>query len=750
MDFFNFLYLNIPFNFKFVFYCLLIYIVVNFFVRYALYFFSPSSYIGLGDKIIKWKYNNISQTNKSWEIKERKMEKTKIRIERILCVVATIILVSKHLLNFLSKPIVLLFLFCYGFKFITFDVSNTINLYEFLKPYQPNDQFTLKIINSTMGMLRIIAPLSLPFYYFAYREQKTISDSSLNGRTTNTFFVLFLLFSFSSIGYAMTIVEAFSVVKPSELTKGLDITYKYGGDLALISLYFILGLYFLYRAIAELLNSITLKKLVDKKINKVYFNYLLMSFGHLGFRFFKKNQYEYLSYQLETVYQALIQSADKNLGNVYGNSFKEWSKVLDYMLIEYRLASFDTTTKHLYLLNKYKQLHISFYRTILKNHKSLIMDLVKQHKIEDAKDAINKLLEYIPSPTQLASGEATDEYYDKYLAKYYVTLYELIIYLYDNKNVGVDAVLGKINNESQTSEVTEREGIIRNLQSLIIKTIENNDVKMLSSLSYYMNNFFNQNNTFEHNGEEVFKVELDEQWVIISEIEDESLDEEDTGDINEELVDGDTDTESESGEVVWEDSGSDDLQHNELMEQKNKFLYGSIFILLQSLLKSIELTHYKSTGFLIKFLITSYDSDTFNKVFNDFYSSPYENRYLLKKDLYKDIDEDFHMNENVKDYVLLKLFILVYAQQKYVIKNSVDFWEFPTELLDISLVSDRNYLDYMFKKLERAKKEYGLMFLEDDEFMEELKTEFGLANKNENKTVVLLEAVLKMLKKSKS
>jgi len=265
-----------------------------------------------------------------------------------------------------------------------------------------------------------------------------------------------------------------------------------------------------------------------------------------------------------------------------------------------------------------------------------------------------------------------------------------------------------------------------------------------------MNNFFNQNNTFEHNGEEVFKVELDEQWVIISEIEDESLDEEDTGDINEELVDGDTDTESESGEVVWEDSGSDDLQHNELMEQKNKFLYGSIFILLQSLLKSIELTHYKSTGFLIKFLITSYDSDTFNKVFNDFYSSPYENRYLLKKDLYKDIDEDFHMNENVKDYVLLKLFILVYAQQKYVIKNSVDFWEFPTELLDISLVSDRNYLDYMFKKLERAKKEYGLMFLEDDEFMEELKTEFGLANKNENKTVVLLEAVLKMLKKSKS
>lgn len=74
----------------------------------------------------------------------------------------------------------------------------------------------------------------------------------------------------------MVIIEVFNAKDPSKLEQGLALTYKYRGDLALIGLYAVSSFYFLFRSISELLNSITLKKLIHKKINKVYFNYFLI------------------------------------------------------------------------------------------------------------------------------------------------------------------------------------------------------------------------------------------------------------------------------------------------------------------------------------------------------------------------------------------------------------------------------------------------------------------------------------------
>ncbi|MED2634494.1 hypothetical protein P4216_22705, partial [Bacillus thuringiensis] len=664
MNFNNYV-LNIPFNFSLVVSILIIYFLVSSGCRWKFYSYLPSQYIKFADKRIQKIFKSVSEKSDSTN-RQNKMHGKKQKIETTLCYIATIILSIQNFFRFISKPIILTVLFVLGFVFISLDVTHTINVYDYIRIFGTNDKFTLDIIDLFINIIRIVAPLSLPFYYFAYREQKTISDSSLNGKTINVFFVLFLWFSVASLIYSMVIIEVFNAKDPSKLEQGLALTYKYRGDLALIGLYAVSSFYFLFRSISELLNSITLKKLIHKKINKVYFNYFLMSFGKFGR--YKEKQYEYVSYQVETVYQALIQAADKNLGNVYSDSFKEWCRVMDYMLIEYRLASFDTTTKHLHLLNEYGEQHIKLYRTLLKNHKSLIMNLVKQHKIEDAKDAINKFLEYVPSPSK--NNLNADFNYDKCLSKYYVTLYEIIIYLYDNKNIGIHTVLDKLNSESETKEAIEQEGIIRNLQSLIIKTIQNDDVKMLSSISYYMNNFFNEkgSKTDKEETEVVFEVEVDKQLIFVSELEDSDLSE----------------TNKDDEASAFDETLKD-----------NDFLSASVFILLQALLKSIELTHYKSTGFLIKFLITSYNSQIFNTVFNEFYVSPYENKYLPKKALYKDIDDDFHMNSNVKDYLLIKLFILVYSQQKYVIENDVDFWEIPQEVLNHSRISNTNYLKYM-------------------------------------------------------
>ena len=275
-----------------------------------------------------------------------------------------------------------------------------------------------------------------------------------------------------------------------------------------------------------------------------------------------------------------------------------------------------------------------------------------------------------------------------------MTLYEILIYLYDNKNIGVYPVLEKINGESETIESIEREGIIWNIQSLLIRAAENNDVKMLSSFSYFLSNQFQERKKRNNDdAPEEYKLDVEDEMIIIE-----------------------VDYPGESHEV---NSGGSD---------ENNLFYGSIFILLQTLLKSIELTHYKTTGFLIKFLVTNYDSKTFNSVFKKFYNSPYENFYLLKTQFYKDIDDDFHFNINVKEYLLVKLFILVYAQQIYIVDNKVNFWKLPDERLEPSQIANSEYLKYMFVKLDKAKNQYGLIWLEDKEFVENLKKEFGLHN----------------------
>ncbi|MCM3002922.1 hypothetical protein [Priestia koreensis] len=678
----------ISLNFTAVFCTLVTILFVIIFFRFAVYFLSPNKYIQIENEFAKVLYQKISKKKNS-EGNKKKVSVIEKIPEKFIFVVASIYLLFKNLTIKLTYPFLLILFFYVWFEFVELDVYNTVNIYGVLKIYNPSDQFTYNILNAVINIIKLIAPLSLPFYYFTYREQKNIADSSINGNSINSLFVVFLLFAASTLIYSMNILEAFESENNGNSKDSLSLTENYGDDLALIALYGFSAFLFLIKLIYDLLNSISLKKLLKKRINKVYFHYYLMSFGEV--LIFKKFQYEYLSSQVETIYQGLNLAAEKNLGKVYGDNFKEWSKVLDYMLIEYRFGSLDTTTKHLHLLKKYKNNHITLYKTILKNHKTLIMTLVKEHKIEDSKEAINKLLDWIPSPTQLFEQKSNDDCYDEYLSIYYVTLYELLIYLYDNKNVGVYPVMEKLSGESETIETTEQEGIIRNIHSLIIRAIENNDVKMLSLFTYSLVEQFKELNSYKSHSEE-YEITLEYEMFTVKEVDDEKESEE----------------------------------FNKSNSKNNDLLNGSIFLLLQALLKSIEYTHYKTTGFLVKFLVTNFNSEVFKSVFNDFNTNPYENTYLLKNKYYKDIEDNFHFNNKSKEYIFIKLFILVYAQQKYIIRNNVNFGEIPKELLDPTILTQRDYLDYVFNKLNTSKKEYGLLFLEEEKFISEIKSDFGV------------------------
>jgi len=169
---------------------------------------------------------------------------------------------------------------------------------------------------------------------------------------------------------------------------------------------------------------------------------------------------------------------------------------------------------------------------------------------------------------------------------------------------------------------------------------------------------------------------------------------------------------------------------NKALKRKYKLL--NIGILLQCMVKSIELSHYACTGFLIKFLVTNFSGklvkEAFNAllnngmVFGTIYPNMGENVHL---------DIDYYFNEKTYDYCLKKLCILLYGQQRYAVRNGLSFIEEfhkeSYEYIDIgSAFVECDYKEYIFTKVLSAGKKYGFLYLKDKEFLRDLAKDFGV------------------------
>ncbi|MDL2419366.1 hypothetical protein ACTIGL_27835 (plasmid) [Bacillus shihchuchen] len=79
---------------------------------------------------------------------------------------------------------------------------------------------------------------------------------------------------------------------------------------------------------------------------------------------------------------------------------------------------------------------------------------------------------------------------------------------------------------------------------------------------------------------------------------------------------------------------------------RNKSLKDNVvIILLQCLLKSIEISHYSSTGFLIKCIVTNFQSEELNRGFKTLETNP---------DTFTSFYEDYDDGNEVKDKIIKK------------------------------------------------------------------------------------------------
>lgn len=185
-------------------------------------------------------------------------------------------------------------------------------------------------------------------------------------------------------------------------------------------------------------------------------------------------------------------------------------------------------------------------------------------------------------------------------------------------------------------------------------------------------------------------------------------------------------------------------------------------ILLQILVKSIEISNYQITGFLVKYLITNNHGKHINMSLK---------LLQLNKTLFTTILEagekipgitennvfSSKINNETYDYCIKKAYILLYGQHVYSIKEQLWFTkkraEGGNEINIKEAFENDDYAEYLVKKIEEASSKYGLNYFKDKEVMKSIYKDLGIGyseeeSKNDNSlTEIVGQLILKLINK---
>lgn len=158
----------------------------------------------------------------------------------------------------------------------------------------------------------------------------------------------------------------------------------------------------------------------------------------------------------------------------------------------------------------------------------------------------------------------------------------------------------------------------------------------------------------------------------------------------------------------------------------------AIIILLQSLVKAIEISQYSTTGFLVKYMITNFDGNDINRAYHKLKQNP-----SSFTSIFETVDYNVATNEETEiglvslnnetfEYCCRKMLILLYGQQLFTKKENLWFHEnqaTPKKYIEIDIEEDFKqctYVNYVLKKVESVGSKYGLLFFEDKKIMNKI------------------------------
>lgn len=525
--------------------------------------------------------------------------------------------------------------------FISFNLfTYSRNLYEFLN--LPGDISTdIKILKKLTSILTVALPLSLTFFYFSYREQKALAISSVSFWNNWT-----LLFGYFSTISLLLGIHLCVIMSPSNSFHGL---------FGIWVIFFLVATYTGVYSIKTHISNLTLKSQFSFAFNKIEKNLSLLEPAY--FKSHKESIMQKIFSNIDVIYQLIFLAIDKNTVDFYNNSIEAWDGFLS------KFCEDEKSNRRKFGDSEFGYVTYSnLRRTILKNQANLISKLLISNKLEDAQYAMRAFVSF-----------------ESKSSEYYTALHELAVVFYkqDHLNIILDhlsIIAAKHNDHNKTIN-----NIYQVYKQLIVLSIEKNDVKSISKISYSMlNNIKPQEQLSKKGGR------IPTPYVIR-------------------------------------------FQQTDYLDEC------LLYMMFQTLLKSIELSYYSITGFLVKFIVSNFNGMLVKKVYWEAIDKLIklqkgENPYLEGNKL-SNISVSFYFNSTSIRYCMEKMSILLFCQQKYIKKYRMilDTKINVDPILDISGIKFDQ--EYLFHKITNVGDKYGLLFLNDQSFLNEVSSEM-LKNKH--------------------
>lgn len=569
-----------------------------------------------------------------------------------------------------------------------------------------NDKEVIGVLVGVNKIILTILPLSLPLYYFIYREQKAISDSVINKQNnTNILLSFYSTVIFTSICIYKIVYDYNYLVVTSrigaatKLGTDLTMTIKFSEELVVVLSGLFLSVVLFYVLVYNLFKSINIRYLIESMTMES--RKAIFRLSYITPSAVRGKEYRDIHVMFESVYQMLSQSIQKNLNETFYKNYKVWDEVIQYLRSDSLIIYIDNRDRCLYLLKRDGETFISLYKSILKNQLGLIIFLFSNNKIAEAYKCLETFFYLKPPMAYKHKSESNheDQFYNDYrelFSEYTSVLTELARFVVKLDKSAFQQVISHIEDMANEGGYTRAE-LIGAFEVLLTLAVESEEVKVLSTLAYSMHKISNMT-TGEDNHLSTStiaqavagKVGVIDQEVLA-------------------LIEGILPAEVDNNDQVIGDDNNQELTGQ------------YISILLQATLKAVETSSYKAVGFLVKFLVSNFPSSILSKCFDELVSVQNRSNSLEGKNKYlSSSGVKYSFNSAMERYCLEKLAILLFIQQKYLISRKVTYIESKLSYVSLSVVN-RDNINYFVDNVTGAKSNYGLPSLHDEKFISDMK-----------------------------
>lgn len=532
-----------------------------------------------------------------------------------------------------------------------------------------------------------LIPLSFTIFFFAFREQKEVAYSLFKRKRymTTIFVLLTVIMLFLNIIYAKKRSDILTLSAQDILMLSIDIAW----------------LFIAYITYKWMINAINVTKTFEKETRQIHkkFNKIFNLIRDIDITNYNEN---YLAKRVkkiikeiristEIVFQILLTKKKFNLSSEFSSSLRTLEEFLFNNVKEInddqKLYSFLV----IYSGFEYKQ----FYEVLHKGLVDIFDIVIKSNNSKDISFLLEKFYSTRANTYEIeekARSFWNDNFGDKlnvedlflyFYEEYFYSAFLIINKLDENKDGRTVLVIKKlIQQDAQTNIFSNEEFLLTFFSSLIISSIENDNLKQLTDTFNVLIDLLRQRK-IKFNKEKIpEKINRISKNIDLGRIE---------------KITGEFD--------------------NRNFENAERKIYRFVFL---SIVKAIELGRYKCAGFLIKGAIKNFDVAVFNSISEEIYKNNQDTSPDLKlgKKLTSLLPHNYNFSLASYEYCLMKSILLLYYQQLFTTKEFKINEHINSDLIDVKNLFKDNFTQvlYINEKLSGLNKEYGLLFLSTERF----------------------------------